>query len=391
MSVIWLLPAALAGVALVVLPIVIHLLARQRSRRVPFPTLRFLPASQLAALRHRAIADWPLLVIRILIVLAAIAAAAAPVFVSAARRAEWDERTARAIVTVGEDAAVQRVAEEEAESAFASTRFGDQRLPDALKAAASWLRRQPPAAREVVVIGDLRDGVMTARDLDVLEPHIGVRFLPMPAGDDLAGVFPAVADVAGGIGRLQVRVEPAANQTRAGYVAADTDALGDRVRLHAAPQDQRYADAVLRAVQREGLMLGTTDRSVTLMFEGAGGVDVPSGRPAEQWMRDVLEQNPAVRGGDEQGTLVLRAAVRATDPEAPRLVAAVLSSAFAPSFAPLESRRISPATLATWSRPAGASPDEALPADEGDRRWLWAIALMLLALEHVVRRRRLHA
>lgn len=394
MSIVWLVPAALAGAGLAVVPIVIHLLARYRSRHVLFPTLRFLPASQLAALRRRAIADWPLLVIRVLIVLAAVAAAAAPVFVSDARRAEWDRRTARAIVTVGGDGVVSRLAAEEADSAFASARFSEPRLPDAIRAAAGWLRDQAPAARELVLVGDLRDGEITSRDFAVLGPHVGVRFLPVPVPvpDDAPGSFAAVADMAGEVASLEIRVTPMVDQTRVQYVVAQGDPLDERVRVHAAAQDQPYADAILRAVQREGLILDDSDRAIRLLFDGTRGVNVPDEAPTAQWMREVLERNPEVRGGsDGPRTLVVRATVRATDPAAPEIAAGVLRSAFTPSFAPLEPRRVTAATLAEWSRPAGTSPGDALPADEGDGRFLWAFVLLLLAFEHVVRRRRRYA
>ena len=44
------------------------------------------------------ISDWPLLVIRMAILTLAVAALADPLWQSAARRAEWTERQARAIV-----------------------------------------------------------------------------------------------------------------------------------------------------------------------------------------------------------------------------------------------------------------------------------------------------
>ena len=78
MSIAWLIPAAFAGLALVALPIAIHLLVRQQSRRVAFPSLRFLRQSPLSALRRRSVQDAGLLACRILIIVAAAAALAAP-------------------------------------------------------------------------------------------------------------------------------------------------------------------------------------------------------------------------------------------------------------------------------------------------------------------------
>ena len=75
----WLLPIAFAGLVTLAIPIAIHLLVRQRSRRLSFPSLRFLQSTPLAALKRRTLQDWPLLAVRLLILAAAVAALAAPV------------------------------------------------------------------------------------------------------------------------------------------------------------------------------------------------------------------------------------------------------------------------------------------------------------------------
>ena len=61
-------PIALAAFAAIAAPIVVHLLLRRRATRLPFPSLRFIPPSNAAAVRLRSIADWPLLLVRIAIV-----------------------------------------------------------------------------------------------------------------------------------------------------------------------------------------------------------------------------------------------------------------------------------------------------------------------------------
>ena len=104
-------------------------------------------------------------------------------------------------------------------------------------------------------------------------------------------------------------------------------------------------------------------------------------------MRSTLEQAPDVSGGELDGVLVVRPHVAVRDTRAPGIVADVLRAAFAESRVPLESRRISADTLAAWSRPHGPSPADVRPADEGDRRWFWGAALLLLACEQVMRRR----
>ena len=74
MSVNWITPAALIGLLLVALPIVVHLLARHQARMLAYPSLRFLQETQLAALRRRSIQDAALLACRVAIIaIAAIA------------------------------------------------------------------------------------------------------------------------------------------------------------------------------------------------------------------------------------------------------------------------------------------------------------------------------
>ena len=76
--VIWTTPAALIGLALIALPIAVHLLVRQHVRTLPFPSLRFLRETQLAAFRRRSIQDAALLACRVAIVGLAAAALAGP-------------------------------------------------------------------------------------------------------------------------------------------------------------------------------------------------------------------------------------------------------------------------------------------------------------------------
>jgi hypothetical protein len=54
----------------------------------------------------------------------------------------------------------------------------------------------------------------------------------------------------------------------------------------------------------------------------------------------------------------------------------------------VEPMTIARAELELWSRPPGPPSPSAMPADEGDRRWLWMSALVLLAAEHGLRRAR---
>src|SRR5262249_34813461 len=138
-NVIWINPIATLGLLAIAAPIVIHILARQKAERLPFPTLQFIRPSQLAAIRRRTLEDAALLAVRALIVAAAVAALAGPFLETAARRRAWDAQTIRADVTGN--------------------------LHEGLTRAVAWLDAQPPGRREIVVRGPLTIGSITTADL----------------------------------------------------------------------------------------------------------------------------------------------------------------------------------------------------------------------------------
>jgi hypothetical protein len=117
------------------------------------------------------------------------------------------------------------------------------------------------------------------------------------------------------------------------------------IRVVASAKDRVLADAALRAVLAAGVSWPTGTAPIQVSFS-AGGAP-----------------------GESAATTLARAIDRA--------VAAPLSA---------EPVLISDETLARWSRPPGPPPPTARPADEGDRRWLWAAARMLIAVEYLLRR-----
>ena len=92
--------------------------------------------------------------------------------------------------------------------------------------------------------------------------------------------------------------------------------------------------------------------------------------------------------GEHDGQFVVLSDVRAADPAAVDLVARVAKAALKPSDADLEPLPMPAERLAGWSRAPGPADEQSAPRDEGDRRWLWATALALLVVEHVLRRSR---
>jgi hypothetical protein len=387
----WLTPAAWWGLAVVAAPIVIHLLVRHQSRRVAFPSLRFLRSTPLAALRRRLISDWALLAVRIAILVCAVAALAGPVFVSASRRASWQERTARAIVVFPSPAhgtEITRQIDDERRTSFTSEIF------DNVADASLWLTTPPPAAREVVIVGNLRHGSLRQSDVDALPPYVGIRFLPF-AGESLTARtrlqgIAAVGDMSAAPYDLDVEL----NQTQTRLRYQTSAEIARRIELLVPDSDQDHAEAVLRAVFAEGVLLGrSTTRRVSVVFQGAAeGAAAVHTRPASTlWMRTALERLPDLRGGERDGTLVVVAGIAVTNSDAAALVARVAHVVFGDLPDDLEPVPIPASVLAQWSRPPGPLPETTLPADEGDRRWLWGAALGLMLVESVVRRSRLHA
>ena len=399
MSVTWLHPAAWWALIAVAVPIVIHLLFRPRSRRLPFPSLRFLRGSRLAALRRRHISDWPLLVVRLLVLATAVAATAAPVFVTPARRAAWSDRVARAIVVApGSAQAATDVASplarqlaDERRTAFRSAVFTAAIAADGLRDAVEWLRRQPPAAREVVLAGDLRDGSLIGADIDAVPAAMGVRFLPAGRTSvNRDAVVRAVTQPAGALTLFELRLGLDDTRTLVDYraIASGPDPLPVEVRAPAG--EQARAEAALRAVLAEGVLLPREgNRRLSIEFGGVAPAPAGAGEPpSEAWMRRVLAHTPDASGSEENGRLVVRTARRPGDVAAVHFVARVLREAFAADWRDLEPRRLPASTLAAWSRPPGPVAPGDAPADEGDRRYLWLAVLGLLALEHWVRRAR---
>lgn len=61
----FLVPALLAGLLAAAIPVIVHLVQRDRARKVAFPSLMFLRRIPNQSVRRRAIRDWPLLILRV--------------------------------------------------------------------------------------------------------------------------------------------------------------------------------------------------------------------------------------------------------------------------------------------------------------------------------------
>lgn len=362
MAIFWLAPAALFGLLLIAIPVAIHLLVRQQSRRVDYPSLRFVQPSALAAFRRRTIQDALLLACRVAIVAAAVLALAGPVWQSSSRMTGQADRVARAVVVVPGTA--PEAAESAAAGAFVSRTFVRANVVDAIASANRWLDEQPPASRELVITGSLRRGTLASGDLSTIPATTGIRFLmAAPVAPVRDVVMPVLRSEAGRLVFEERHVHLDDDQTRVSP-GTSVPAPADIIRIVAAPADQLLADAALRAVLDAGVRWARRDQKVIVSWEGAE----PGAMQAADGVSIVRMARPAVASASASA------------------VAAVVEQVTATPMNALESVGISDEQLKAWSRPPGGLPANTRPADEGDRRWLWALALALLGVEHVMRR-----
>lgn len=357
MTITWITPAALIGIALVALPIAVHLLVRQHARVLAFPSLRFLRQTQLAALRRRTIQDAALLTCRMAIVAIAALALAGPVFQTAGRMTAHAKRTSRAIVPIG--VSDERAIASVAEGAMTSATFTRTNVADALGDAARWLNLQPPSAREIVVIGDLRRGAIVESDLAFVPPEIGLRFVPLAASPPVEQVMSILARRDGVLTRIDRRVRLDNDETGVSETGRAPVSSG-LVAIVAAPQDAALAEASLRAALDAGIPWSDFSRPVLILWDGA---------------------TPPSNTGD---STILRMAVPSPPGSAADAVRELLARASSTQLK--EPMAIDAARLARWTRSPGPPASNAPLVDEGDRRWLWAAALALIALEWLLRR-----
>jgi Aerotolerance regulator N-terminal len=432
---IWLNPIAFVALASAAAPILIHILVQRRAPRMPFPTLRFIAPTRLAAIRRHLVEDAPLLLVRIALLSAAVAALAGPLIVTAGRRAAWSARVARAIVI---DAAVDRAAASDAEqqgsaSVFRAERFEAASLGDGLRLASAWLETVPPARREVVVVSPLALGSLTAADVAGVPAAIGIRF-------ERRGTFRAQNEIdgsailasgaeSGAAVTLTPRIVlngPATSVNDAGVraeapwpleIQAPPDAqpairavvsavLADRVRQPNAGHRARLrvvpdvaqafrpadvgairtpwiADAVARIARDRDLQSAAARLHVADRAAEAA-------RHTEVELATAADGTPIAVAAESSGTLIVVSAASATDLFTPLLARSIVNSLSAePDLRRAEVVAIPDGTLQSWSRPAPSPEAPRLDTvDQDDRRWLWLAALALLALETGMRRSR---
>jgi hypothetical protein len=376
-------PWAWIGIAAIGVPIAIHMLARQVTSAVPFPTLRFLRASAVIDVRRRRLTDLFLLALRILIVASAVSALARP-FMRMPAAASIDRiaiiDASASVPLESARAAAKTLADGAADFLVIERRD----LGLALVEAAAWLGARDGRG-EVVVVSDFQRGALPAAALEALPGAAGVTMVRVDANG--AGT-PAIAGVA--------EWSAAGNGTAASWTGGDAPAGG--LEIIGAPGGDRVADAIATAAARTAR--GWTGRIRPAMFvlpdaPGRAALHTASTPIDEPWMFDVWK---AI--GDSAIVSEVRAVTRG-DARVPVFFldsrdAAAIAGAIADALPvlaggvplpELEPARMSDGELRAMERPAGASgPGTRAAAWAG--RWFWLAALLLLAVETLVRRGR---
>ena len=389
----WLHPAALVGLLAVALPVVVHLLRRERARRVIVPSLRFVRASERSAVRMRTPSDPWLLLLRIAIVASAALAAARPLLLTDARRAGWDERVARAVV-VDRSASVQGATDAEqiasaAASASPAVTIEAQDLGRGIARAMSWLVTAPPARREIVILSDFQRGSLSAADLELVPDAVGVRLVPVRAA---GGSSMPRLEVLGRDGAMAASVTPLDDATATTYGPASAIA---GLEIASAPEHAASVERLMRVVGAAGAIAPSSEQPIVVRFAGSEADAEGDDQNSPAWVVGAgarLLRAPDVQGVDlrvssRSDHLVVDVNAAPDSLEAALAVKAALDARLDPAtFAEAEPQRLGEATLAAWSRAPGPADVSAWRhTDESDGRWLWALALVLLGLEAFVR------
>ena len=225
---------------------------------------------------------------------------------------------------------------------------------------------------------------------------IGIRLLRVRTSVDRATQMIATRGDSAVVAQMEI-----ADQGVSVRWTAQPTTLAAAPLLLGGPDEQSDAAAALRAARSIGVPASyDASHSIAIALPGYAKRAMPGEvLPSEPWMIDVLARVSAALPGDGP-----RATQRAHElvlycdtPAASVGCASIMSAAMRanssdPSPGEFEPERIGEADLARWDRAPAQGTDVRRAGDwltgPSDARWLWGLALLLLAIETVVRRRR---
>ena len=441
---IWQNPWAWLGIAAIAIPILIHLLGRDRAPRHAFPSLRFIVIAELPPTRRTRLHDVLLLATRIAIVFVAVAALGQPLLLSASRRASIDDRLARAII-LDTSASMSRPATGGGR-ALDSARIEARRLASsaqmsitvetaipqsAIGGVTRWLSSQR-SRREIVVISDFQTGVLDTAAVAAVPAAVGLRMIPIPvrpSEESLDRGFVARNRIAARVGftadsanvswmlgnRASENADPrieihGPDSTRIDAVSAAAKTIGVALPIDTA---SRAAVVFARSSDRDALARQaarvTSPRLIDLVArlradplllvargaDAPGATDSSLSRLGPVLISDLSGRALAVAAEDTLGgsrrLLVFSNDDVGTVRSAALLAALRHALSIAPPIGELDPSTIPAPVLASWQRAPSAAPSrENLDSVNGpsDGRWLWLLVLGLLGVEGWLRRER---
>lgn len=438
---IWQNALALFGLLVLALPVFIHLLSRKRAVLQKFPSLRFLNSTRLNPTRSPYLTDIPLLVVRCLVLAFAVLALAGPLLLSADRKQTFNSSLARMIVVdtgarmsralangkSGVDSALV-VANSLAADAKASLIVKSASPAAALTGASAWLDAQQLRG-EVVVISDFYFGAVDSASLARVNPRFGVKLVRIASAPITAdsGIDSAMGGVTATVDSVSTRATwtsggavpnsgiqiVAPERARTAVAAAERaaqlispSAVADSARriavlitgaaeMQAITASAKTVDAAWMsdaiAALRENAMLMDAAGNASVADSAIPGAFAPILFNAEG--RAIVGAAKATVSNSD--ALVLYFAAPPSDLSMPALLAALGAMNSDGRAVNYESVQISDSELARMERQAGeagtgdATTDKVVAQNSGlsDAKWFWAVALVLLAVEAIMRRR----
>lgn len=441
-------PWAWLAVAALTVPPLIHMLGRREAKKLPFPTLRFLEPSRLQPVRRTRIQDLALLAIRVGVLLVAVAALAQPRF-GTSRDSRSANALARvvivdtsasmlrpvsgagdAVAATGEAAAevarreAQRIGGEAAAAVYVETATPALELAGAM----AWLDVKPGRG-EIVVLSDFQSGTIDAAALATVAPEIGIdlRRIAVDAAASPVRMTSRTGEIEAVASALQTA---AGTDVEWAFRPAPPMMLGGLSLLSAEADAGAARDAVTAAWRVMADVRFDAGRPVAVVYAGYDGRAAlfrDAHTPRAPWMAETIRRvhvdaliasaaeaepitepddamspaSPFVRiGGPATGVIAAGAVIDGRD----HLVfftnaspASLMSAALIGSIgrAWTGSRRVTEldpevladSTLASWRRAPTARTTAATDDAESDAPWFWLVALALLAVEALYRRR----
>lgn len=409
----WLNPVAFVGLLALVVPVLVHLFGRRVAQRQRFPSLRLLLDSRPTPRTRSRPSDLLLLVLRCAVLVAAVMALAQPRWSTGDRTRDASVPTRLILVDTSAsmrrltiDGSTQRdLAVSAAQRLLDSTREGmvvETDRPGAnVAGAASWLSRRS-GLRELVIVSDFQEGALNEGDLASVPQGIGIglrragvlRLDSAATHDDPAIVVEAKADAAG---------------TQASWRVAPADSLLPFAVL-TEPADSADARAMISVVRDVVPGAAMSGRRVTIEFAASPAGPPASPRLTNPWQGDLFlalrrdqtlsraleaasPSPPCVppgatisARGDE---VVLSSCLEPGSTAATALLgAAAAALTTRPSYEELEPSVVPDETLRRWERPPTELAPRGREETSPDGRWFWLLAIALLALEQLLRRRR---